>query len=399
MADFKKSKDPRAPPSWIDVALIQQALRNSGEENAQVAAISVGCATSKGDNYASTIYRVKVTLTDRGERSLIVKGPEPWQTEESRSFVRETIMLTEVLPQLEAMLEEAFPGSRPRLGPRCHHHGSSPVQFIVMEDLGPQGFRLGDRRRGLGLRHSLLALRGLARYHAASHALLRRQPEATRQLDNLWLSMAPPVTRFVHSGLQATADACRGWPGCEQLAPRLERFKDVAMETFTKLNEPKPGAFNVLVHGDFWINNLMFRYEDGEVADFLPVDFQFPHEASPAIDLLYFLGGSVSDNVHAHHQDLLLREYHGELRRTLQLLGCQAPSLEALLSAVEAHGAFSLFMATCGVANLRTGGGADIPAMYRGEHARLAPLFEVPGVAAWLRRVLPDYARRGWLPA
>ncbi|KAK7869207.1 hypothetical protein R5R35_001149 [Gryllus longicercus] len=407
MVETKQAQEPqgdsRPPPSWLNKELIQQALRNAGDSNSQVETIDVSVPVAAGDNYGSSIYRAKATLTDGQERSFIIKGPAAGAalssaTTEGRTFEREVTMLAQVIPQMEALLEEAAPGRFPPLAPRCYHHGTSPVEFLVMEDLAPSGFKLADRKRGLGLRHSLLALRSLARFHAASHALLRRQPELVEKLDNTWRAIDKSMRVFVKGQIQGAVEATRSWPGFEECADRLEKFKDVAMDMFAQLNDPKDGAFNVITHGDYWMNNMMFCYEDGEVKGHRALDLQIAHVASPAIDLVYFLTSSLNDHIHEHHQDLLLREYHCELKETMELLGLQAPSLEALLSAVDVHGPFSLFLAMARPI-LKAEHGLDVNAIFSGDHSCLVPVYELPEVKTWMQRILRDYVRTGWLPA
>ncbi len=56
-------------------------------------------------------------------------------------------------------------------------------------------------------------------------------------------------------------------------------------------------------------------------------DPQIAHVASPAIDLVYFLASSLSDHVHEHYQDLLLRaSTTGSSRRPWELFGLQVTS-------------------------------------------------------------------------
>ncbi len=114
MGDERKAEDQqngvREPPSWINKELIQVALFNAGEENPQVATMSVCCPAAAGDNYASTIYRVKAILSDGKERSLIIKGPAPGAAissiaSESGLFQREITMLVEVIPRMEVGLQ------------------------------------------------------------------------------------------------------------------------------------------------------------------------------------------------------------------------------------------------------------------------------------------------------
>ncbi|GLH16686.1 Uncharacterized protein GBIM_20918, partial [Gryllus bimaculatus] len=388
MVETKQAEKPQAetrpPPSWLNKELIQQALRNGGDSNSHVETIDVSMPVAAGENFISAVYRAKATLTDGQERSFIIKGPAAGAalssvTNEVRTFEREVTMLAQVIPQMEAMLEKAAPGRFPPLAPHCYLHGTSPVDFIVLEDLAPLGFKMADRKRGLGLRHSLLALRSLARFHAASHALLQRQPELAETLDNTWRASHQSMGAFVEGKIQAAVEACRSWPGFEDCAHRLEKFKAVALDTFAQLNDPKDGAFNVITHGDYWVNNMMFCYEDQAVKGHRALDLQIAHVASPVIDVLDFLVSSLNDHIHESHQDLLLREYHWELKETLELLGLQAPSLEALLSAVDVHGPCSLYgMISRPV--LKAEKGLDVSGVYAGDHSCLVPVYEQPDV-------------------
>ncbi|GLH16685.1 Uncharacterized protein GBIM_20917, partial [Gryllus bimaculatus] len=94
------------PPSWLDKGLIQQVLRNGGEENSQVAALDVTLPIPSGENYGSTIYRAKATLTNGQQRSFIVKGPSPGAALASMSseggvFQKEAELLGTLIPQMQ----------------------------------------------------------------------------------------------------------------------------------------------------------------------------------------------------------------------------------------------------------------------------------------------------------
>ena len=40
--------------------------------------------------------------------------------------------------------------------------------ILIIEDLAPLGYRMADRHSGLDIEHCLLAIRGLAKFHASS---------------------------------------------------------------------------------------------------------------------------------------------------------------------------------------------------------------------------------------
>lgn len=51
--------------------------------------------------------------------------------------------------------------------------------LLAFEDLAPLNYRMADRQAGLDLSHCILALRGLARFHASSVAVCEKVSNMT----------------------------------------------------------------------------------------------------------------------------------------------------------------------------------------------------------------------------
>jgi aminoglycoside phosphotransferase (APT) family kinase protein len=65
----------------------------------------------------------------------------------------------------------------------------------------------------------------------------------------------------------------------------------------------RESGFNVLIHGDLWVNNILF----GGLEDAVRlVDFQLTHFTSPVLDLLYFIVTSATIEVRVNHVERLL---------------------------------------------------------------------------------------------
>lgn len=114
---------------------------------------------------------------------------------------------------------------------------------------------------------------------------------------------------FFCSGLiNKVADEVETWPESAQFAGKIRAFSKDVMGQIDRLTLRDDKAFNVLNHGDVWVNNLMFKYSNtGEPETVMFVDYQLTHYTSPALDLQYFIHTSPRDEVRMRHTDTLLQ--------------------------------------------------------------------------------------------
>lgn len=63
-------------------------------------------------------------------------------------------------------------------------------------------------------------------------------------------------------------DEVRTWEGYEVITEKLEALVKKFEELGNKIYETGRGSFNVLNHGDFHFNNMLFKKDkDGKIAD------------------------------------------------------------------------------------------------------------------------------------
>lgn len=108
---------------------------------------------------------------------------------------------------------------------------------------------------------------------------------------------------------------------------------DDLLESYFVVANPMKCGFRVLVHGDLWINNILFKHDcDGNPLDTKFLDYQISFWGTPNADLIYFLFSSVSDDVKVKHFDEIIEYYYKELRKALKLLqySDHIPSIEEL---------------------------------------------------------------------
>ncbi|XP_068081476.1 uncharacterized protein [Anabrus simplex] len=343
------------PPSWLDKDFIQRVLRSQdGDPTITVTSYEVSMANADGDGYLSYMYRIIATLQDSQERRVIVKcqplgGQREELIESLDAFAKETQMLSETLPRMHRLLEQAKPGVYPPFTAKCLHHGKEPIPFIVMEDLRESGFTLATRQLGFDLAHCTLAMKTLARMHASSLALYDKNPEAVKCFscpvrEDTREVLAP----FYQNAVRSLADEVAKWPGFEEYVPKLNKLVDTMFDRVVQCYIRKEDELNVLCHGDTWCNNMMFKYSNDTLEDMRFVDLQVSFFSSPALDLHNFLYSSASEEVRINHIDSLLEDYHTSFTETLRILNCSkyAVSLEQLRKIFKDYAFYGFFIST-----------------------------------------------------
>ena len=80
------------------------------------------------------------------------------------------------------------------------------------------------------------------------------------------------------------------------------------------------GPLDCVLHGDFWCNNMLFKYEDDKPTHLKMLDFQISHIGHPLYDILYFLYSSTVADVRQQHMNTWLAFYFNSLTTALKKL-------------------------------------------------------------------------------
>uniref|UniRef100_A0A1Y9H2E8 CHK kinase-like domain-containing protein n=1 Tax=Anopheles dirus TaxID=7168 RepID=A0A1Y9H2E8_9DIPT len=350
-------------PEWMTKEYFVDAIARKldlAEDAFTITELDARAATESGDNYASVLYRVRVSVlvNDTGSRtdvSLIVKAlPKLGLSEEMiqmmNLFPKEMAMYTKILPGLERLYHERG-RTGVAFGPRCLKHSTEPTDVIVLEDLRERQFAMANRRQGLDMEHTRTVLRRLGQFHAAS-AVLHQQLGSYGELfkEGMFAEKSRAMNEQFQKGqAEFMLKMMEGWSEQDRYyADLMRHFGMDLFDVLVRTTRCDPTKFNVLNHGDMWCNNVMFHYnENRDVDDILLIDYQMSFWASPAIDLLYFMFSSVNGDQRLPQMNHMIQYYHENLVESLQFLEYQGkmPLLKELHSDIMAHHLFGFTMA------------------------------------------------------
>ncbi|XP_012063785.1 PREDICTED: uncharacterized protein LOC105627114 [Atta cephalotes] len=333
-------------------SMLEKILRKSENDNSiQVIDIFSKSATMKGNNNTSDMIRITVEFS-RGskikeKKSIIIKlsreGVQQKMDTQVGLFHIEMLMMSDTLDKMNKLL-----GSKHRLsGKILYAQNENPV-LLVIEDLASLGFRMADHMYGLDLDHSILALRGIARFHAASVALCEKEPKQKEMCSKgIFNDQLPAEMRDVLiKSTKNLADEVVNWLEVKKYSEKIAKLADHIHQIGLNATKLCEDEFNVINHGDCHANNLLFKYDNnGKPIDQIFVDFQICVYASP-LDLLYFFNSSLSFDIIENKSDILLNEYLDTLSTTMKQLNCktQPPTMKDLKDILKRRASYGMII-------------------------------------------------------
>lgn len=297
--------------------------------------------SSHGDGFMGIMVRLVIEGQRQGQAdklSLVCKMPPADKVRRelfhsNRAFINEIYAYDVMLPAMvKFQQEKAVPKD---LGffrfPKCYGTFADPEAgdfAIVLEDLREAGYEMWNKLETLDYTHARLVVSELGRFHALSFALRDQRPAELSELklrkadfmlnmlegmngENMWRSIYIMASETLEPSETELIDKMR------LLA---ETFVD-RLRQCCKADAAEP--FGVICHGDFWNNNMMYRYEEGSriPAEICLIDWQLGQFCSPAMDLTHFLFTSTEKSLRDEHYTDMLSTYHECLADAVQAMG------------------------------------------------------------------------------
>ncbi|XP_016980340.2 uncharacterized protein LOC108045504 [Drosophila rhopaloa] len=338
---------------WLSVSDFEDIISSSEPEFEKILGGDWSSATKPGDNYASKLLKVDIQaqLKDKSVKtfSYILKVQPPKTVDnftDINMFPKEMEMYRKYVPAFEKLYKDA--GLAITFSAKSFVL-NKPVkeEYLLMENLQTSGFKMADRMKGLDLEHSKSSLKKLAQWHAASIKYKEiNGPYTPLYSDGIYIEQ----TRDLFHNMFAQAknsyiEIVGKFEGAEEYLPKLSWILDNHVDQIIEDAKINEAEFNVLNHGDAWVNNIMFQYDsEGNLRETLLLDHQNTKYGNPAQDLYYFLMSSAELDIKVDQFDYLIRWYHENLVKHTNLLKYNGfvPSLSELHTILIEHPAFAV---------------------------------------------------------
>lgn len=296
--------------------------------------ISKGC--KPGDNFIGDIVRVTAKIQGPNgalQENFIFKYP-PGSKEyrdalKSYKFVKnEEAFYSLIVPSMNSFWQGATKNKQNRLPTPQYYYSCSDDKndVLVLEDLRERGFTMADRIKGLDFDHCMLVVQQFGKLHGISLAMQELQPEKfyhTRIAikETLYFDAGREQFGTIHFPCNAAIRMLENrYPERIDLVEKLKKLTTNFFDNIIEMVE-KPSPLAVVNHGDCWVNNILFKYEDGKPVDLRFVDFQLSRFGSLALDLSYLLYNSCVKSILDAHWDNFMDAYVEELNSTLKSMG------------------------------------------------------------------------------
>ncbi len=250
-----------------------------------------------GTGQMSECYRVALTYADgaAGPASVVLKvaatDPASRQTGLALGlYEREVRFYTDLAPRIGGPVAPCYSSA---------FDAETGVFHLLLGDADPAV--VGDEILGATVEQAMLAMAELGRLHAP---LLGQ----TAMADVEWLNRETPMNQALIAQLYAGfADRY-----ADRIAPNHREVCERLVGSFDAYQAGLSDVVHGLVHGDYRLDNMLFGQQGADRA-LTVVDWQTVSWGPAMIDVAYFLGCALPDDIRRNNYDALLHAYHAAL--------------------------------------------------------------------------------------
>ncbi|KAE8573475.1 uncharacterized protein [Halyomorpha halys] len=286
--------------------------------------------------FASNIAFVKLKVQCGSPEDifqLVVKTPMSERiTDTLVQFEMELMMYKEVLPAL-SFNRDWYP--KLYYGFLNPHHPE--VSVLIFHNIKYAGFRKSESSIFLNYEHISLAIKTIAKFHAASYILKHENKNKYLELTNKINKCKYTPENTSNFDLTNFISIKRGISGFNKKYGKqvlLENFLQFLKSPIQLRNQmlESEDDFRVICHGDFCNNNIMYKYDNkGKPTECALFDFQLCKYGSLSTDLAFYLCMHTDPETRERCWDDFLKIYWVTLRKNVPA-SIEVPDCETFLA-------------------------------------------------------------------
>ena len=274
--------------------------------------------------------------TSRESREFFLKAV-PINVEKRTEYLDETGFFTREVQIYETLIPILLSGSSLSWAPECYV--ARDEHYIIMEILNDYKNK-STKDLVLDFEHLKIASSTLAVFHASS---LIYEENCETEIAGKFLGMLkenayPQIEGHVRqkgleNAIEVLMELIKLIPKYENSINEILRKFPETLRKIYKFVEPSTTFKNVISHGDLWVNNIMFAYDDEKPTTCKFIDFQLARYAPPAFDLAQLIFINSTTETRAQHLDDVLNTYCDSFESELKRAGIESsilPSTEIL---------------------------------------------------------------------
>ncbi|KAJ0172754.1 hypothetical protein K1T71_011893 [Dendrolimus kikuchii] len=311
---------------------VTEVLEELGFNNSKVLVEVVG---DTADNFSANVKRIVVVDDERKPFKMIAKFA-PTQAhlrlgDITQLFRNEIIMYTEVLPLFKELEENANVPETQRLKfAKCYGGCKEPEhEVILLEDLNLSGFSILDKTKSLSNECVITILKNIAKLHSLSHALRNTDPKKFDEFKNtlfdIWQNLE--IKRLCYLNFVKDQAMALLTDGKQKDTFKRVIISDINTATAEVIKKYKDSHFTVILQGDLWTNNIMFKFDSENLVECIMIDYQVARVNIPPADLMYLIFSCTDHSTRLKYFNTWIDCYHTELAKALQYYGLQISSI------------------------------------------------------------------------
>lgn len=244
----------------------------------------------------------------------------------SNAFEKEIFFYKKLIPEFKAYCSTFDSSIVPKL------YFSRDNTIVVMENLQQKRFCVAPFKDLLDVKHIKYILKVLSKMHSASIIYEERKSEKLgkpfRLTDEYQDFLLEGFFREDKNylGYKWHIASQKGVLAVIDKMDESETFKNDFKNKFKELGEkcfeiikPTKKFRNVVCHGDLWMKNVLFRYENNIPVECKLIDFQLMKYNPPAFDVLKIIFQSTTSEMRKNHFEDFLKYYYDNLCKELTL--------------------------------------------------------------------------------